>query len=186
MERVFGHGAPYGTYYAIEPATVIFAVPFFATVLRAVPIYSCLIAGSLVASLSPFWLTLADRYWLVAAFVITLSLGESVYMPKVYQYAMEVSPNGNEATYSALGNAPLFAMNFLAGLVSGVLLERFVPETGPKQPAVLWGIVGAVCLTSPLLLVVFRNHVDERKAGDLIDVPQNVDESMLALTLEED
>lgn len=165
MIRIFGKNAPYGRMYSLEPFVVLVAVPIFSTVLSHVPIYNCLVVGTFIAALSPFWMCLADSYVLVALFVCTLSIGESIYSPRVYQYTMHVAGTGSEGVYSALGNAPLFAVNLVASSLSGFLLESFVPEGGTKQqerPEILWGIVGAICLTSPVLLVACRRFVEEK------------------------
>lgn len=97
-----------------------------------------------------------------------------------------VAHTGSEGVYSALGNAPLFATNLLAGGMSGYLLEKFVPEQGIKRPQYLWGTVALVCLTSPLLMAVFRKHVEERDVDecdvDDISAEESGDELKLSLT----
>lgn len=164
MIRIFGKDAPYGSMYSLEPFVVLVAVPIFSTILGHIPIYNCLVVGTLIAALSPFWMCLANAYVLVGLFVCTLSTGESIYSPRVYEYTMHVAGTGSEGVYSALGNAPLFAVNLVASSLSGFLLESFVPEqtTRKKHPEILWGIVGAICLTSPVLLIVLRKFVEEK------------------------
>jgi len=195
MIRIFGKGAPYGAMYSLEPLVVLVAVPVFSTILAHVPIYNCLVVGTFIAALSPFWMCFANRYILVALFVCTLSIGESIYSPRVYQYTMHVAGTGSEGVYSALGNAPLFAVNLVASSLSGYLLESFVPKNSPpskSHPEILWGIVGAICLTSPVLLIALRKFVEEKHQelpthddmhdGDDVGNTRDVDENALSLT----
>lgn len=113
--------------------------------------------GTLVAGVSPFWITLFPNYYGAVLFSITLSIGESIYSPKTYEYAMMVSPKGREGTYSALASAPLFTAKFFVGGLSGVLLGKYC--TGiPAWPDpmscehgdTVWMIIGLVCVTSPI------------------------------------
>ncbi len=52
-------------------------------------------------------------------FVVTLSLGESVWSPRWYDYSMSLAPEGREGIFTALASAPLFA----AKLPTGALLH---------------------------------------------------------------
>ena len=52
--------------------------------------------GTLVAAVSPFWITLTPTYLGAILFTVQLSIGESIYSPKTYEYAMMVSPKGRE------------------------------------------------------------------------------------------
>lgn len=94
-----------------------------------------------------------------------------------------VARTGSEGVYSALGNAPLFATNLVAGTMSGYLLEAFVPEQGVKRPQFLWGTVGALCVTSPLLMALFRRHVEERNDDYEVVLYEDDSDDELALSL---
>ena len=41
--------------------------------------------------------------------VVLLSLGEALWSPRTYDYSMSVAPVGQEAIFTALAAAPLFA-----------------------------------------------------------------------------
>lgn len=171
MVRVFGEKAPFGSFYALEPLIVIFAVPVAGSVLYMGGAFPLIIVGSFIAGMlywlrtnqpepapvgqwrtrfanstcvfyakllclnsctgaSPFWLCLGNKvrnisfrcilfvivfflfgpvptcqhnlysfrffvsscareqYLYVLLFIVTLSLGESIYSPRVYEYTM--------------------------------------------------------------------------------------------------
>jgi hypothetical protein len=106
-------------------------------------------------------------------FSITLSIGESIYSPKTYEYAMMVSPKGREGTYSALASAPLFTAKFFVGGLSGVLLGKYC--TGiPAWPDpmacehgdTVWMIIGLVCITSPIGLYLCERCIRQPYIND--------------------
>ena len=63
---------------------------------------------------------------------VTPLLGEAIWSPSTYNYAMSVAPHGREATFSALATAPLFAAKIPVGLLGGYLLQTYMPE-GDEQ-----------------------------------------------------
>ena len=53
--------------------------------------------------------------WAAALFVLTLSLGESFWSPRWYDYSMSLAPYGREGIFTALASAPLFAAKLPTG-----------------------------------------------------------------------
>ena len=90
--------------------------------------FNMILYGSFVAAASVFWLVLPPGYVGCVLFVVTLSLGESVYSPRFYEYTMLLSPKGREGLYAGLANAPMVVAKVFVGSMSGVLLTAFCPE----------------------------------------------------------
>ena len=163
--RAFGCSAPFGTIYAIKPA--------------------------------PFIVAASQTYAGAVAFVVVLSLGEMLWSPRWYDYTMAMAPAGKEGVFGAMALAPLFAAKLPTGILGGYLLQRYCPGApgpGGDCPAgvsggvsvvgegdaaracdgrSMWGIIGAVTMTSPLLIAAFHpwlrdsgDEVDESGAGD--------------------
>lgn len=166
LVRQFGADAPFGAVYSINPFLVIWLVPTIQLMTRYVDSYNMILWGSFVSALSPFWICVGPHYWTVAMFMITLSIGEAVYSPRVYEYTMEVSGRGQEGLYSSLASAPLFSVKLLVGGMSGWLLETFMPADSPgrRNGGMLWGIVGFTSLTSPLLMILLRGYISPPEA----------------------
>jgi hypothetical protein len=59
--------------------------------------------------------------WAAALFVVTLSLGESFWSPRWYDYSMSLAPHGREGIFTALASAPLFAAKLPTGVHPPVL-----------------------------------------------------------------
>lgn len=70
------------------------------------------LSGSFVSAGSVFFLCLGASYLTSILFVVTLSLGEAVYSPRVYEYTMLLSP---KVVYprSLLGTATATALTVL-------------------------------------------------------------------------
>lgn len=57
-------------------------------------------------------------------FVIQLSLGESIWSPRWYDYSMSVAPEGREGVFTAMASAPLFLGKFVTGILLRVLVSE--------------------------------------------------------------
>jgi len=104
-------------------------------------------------------------YVMIALFVLVLSIGESFYSPRVYEYAAAIAPKGQEASYGALSYVPFLLAKLLIGIFSGESLMRYCPETGPRHPQTLWLIVAVCSLVAPVGLVTLRRFIRMHEVG---------------------
>ena len=58
-------------------------------------------------------------------FVTQLSLGESIWSPRWYDYSMSVAPEGREGVFTAMASAPLFLGKFVTGACSASLMVSY-------------------------------------------------------------
>mmetsp|Transcript_7105 Transcript_7105/g.15176 ORF Transcript_7105/g.15176 Transcript_7105/m.15176 type:complete len:658 (+) Transcript_7105:78-2051(+) len=176
--REFGRGAPFGAVYAINPLLIIFLVPLVGLLTREVGSFDMIVFGSFISGLAPFWICIGNYYWAVAMFMITLSIGEAIYSPRVYEYTMEVAGRGAEGIYTSLASAPLFSVKLITGGMSGWLLQTFCPAYGPRHSRQMWAIIGATSFVSPILMMLLREAIHpsdepaQEETGDLgLDKP---------------
>jgi hypothetical protein len=104
-------------------------------------------------------------YVAILLFITLLSIGESIYSPRLYEYAASIAPQGQEASYMSLSYLPFFLAKLPVALCSGVLLTAFCPETGPRSPATLWLIIGMTTLVAPVGLFTLRRWIQVPEAG---------------------
>lgn len=159
--RTFGANAPKGTLYAINPLMIMLLVPLVQALSTHVANFDMIKWGGWVTAIAPLSLAASVSIPGCVGMVVLLSLGEAVWSPRTYDYTYSVAPDGQEAAFSALASAPLFAAKVPVGLLSGWLLETFCPENGPKRGNVLWGIIALVTLTSPLLITLLESRIRE-------------------------
>eukprot|EP00127_Corallochytrium_limacisporum_P005725 Clim_evm104s210 gene=Clim_evmTU104s210 len=151
----------WGTILSINPLIIIFLVPIVSTLTVNCDHFRMIVTGSFVSSLSMYFLVI-NTVWATLVFVVVLSIGEAVYNPRVYDYTMMVSPDGQEGMYTQLASAPLFLAKFAVGPIGGYCLEEFCP--GPTSaecpnPQAMWFILSSMSMAGAVGLIVFRNYV---------------------------
>jgi hypothetical protein len=104
-------------------------------------------------------------YVMIFLFIALLSVGESIYSPRLYEYAAAIAPKGQEASYMSLSYLPFFLAKLPVAMFSGVLLARFCPETGPRDSAALWLIIALATTIAPLGLFLLRRYIQVPEAG---------------------
>ena len=123
--------------------------------------------GSYISAASVFFLALSTTIWSSCFFMILLSIGEAIWSPRLNDYTVSVSEEGREGTYQALSSAPLFLAKLPVGILSGVLLQKYCPETleegEERHSRTMWLIVGLLTATSPILLTTCWGYVSKKE-----------------------
>jgi MFS family permease len=191
--RELGQGAPIGRLWAINSISIIILVPIVGALTQKVSAYRMVVTGSFITASSVFLMAMPPRWfepvvagplgWLVGhaylglpgevhpyyvmifLYVLLLSLGESIYSPRLYEYAAAIAPKGQEGSYMALSYLPFFFAKLGVGLFSGVLLAHYCPETGPRNSQMLWLIIGLTTMVAPVGLLLLRPFIQVREAG---------------------
>ena len=192
--REMGEGAPIGQLWGmLNPVLIVVLVPLVGMLTGRISSYVMVVVGSAISAASVLilavdpavftgladgWLgDLIGRRWLgvqgavspwyvsIALFAVLLSVGEALWSPRLYEYTAAVAPKGQEASYMSLSLLPYFLAQFGVGMLSGRLLEAYVPEVGARDPATLWVIVAAMAAICPLGLLAFRRWLRVAEAG---------------------
>ena len=191
--RELGNGAPIGQLWALNSILIVFLVPFVGVLTQRLPAYPMAICGSAIAAASVFIMAmpthlfqpLADGWlghavaqvWLgvkgpvnpyyvmIFLFVLLLSIGEAIYSPRLYEYAAAIAPKGQEASYMALSQVPMFLAKFSMASFSGVLLAQFCPATGPRHSEILWLIIALSTTVAPVGLFALQRYIRVHEAG---------------------
>jgi hypothetical protein len=104
-------------------------------------------------------------YAAVIVFIVVQAVGEAIWAPLFLRYSCEFTPQGREGVYFGLVSIVLFLGKLLGGL-SGELMQHYCPARGAcAQGYMVWLIVGCVCLSTPLLLLVSCHWTWLRAAG---------------------
>ena len=191
--RELGEGAPIGALWSLNPIIILFLVPLVGVLTQRIPAYSMAIWGSLVAASSVFIMAMPPRlflplarswpghliahtwlgvqgpvnpyYVMIFLFVVLLSVGEAIYSPRLYEYAAAIAPKGQEASYMALSQVPMFLAKLPMASLSGVLLAQFCPATGPRHSNILWLLIACTTMVAPIGLFTFRRFIRVHEAG---------------------
>ncbi|MAE29914.1 MAG: hypothetical protein CMJ87_13180 [Planctomycetes bacterium] len=149
-----------GKLYSINPIIIIFLVPVVTAITGRMKAYMVIVVGAFVSAASVLFLSLGEAITLIVLFQVTLSLGEALWSPRLYDYTATVAPPGKEASYMALSKVPMFFAKVAAGPATGILLASLCPETGVRNTELMWLIVGISTLLSPVTLVLARRWLD--------------------------
>mmetsp|Transcript_5383 Transcript_5383/g.14452 ORF Transcript_5383/g.14452 Transcript_5383/m.14452 type:complete len:189 (-) Transcript_5383:262-828(-) len=128
-----------------------------------------IVIGSFISGLAPFWICFGNFYWAVAAFMMTLSLGEAIYSPRVYEYTMEVAGRGAEGIYTSLASAPLFSVKLIVGGMSGWLLQKYCPAKGHRRSREMWAIIGFTSFVAPVLMWLLREVIHPSDPDEVVE-----------------
>jgi len=162
MMREFGENTPKGTIYSINPALIIVLVPLVTAATSDVDPLLMIHHGTYISAASVLFLAFSTSIWACVMFVVTLSIGEAVWSPRLYDYTMSIAKEGREGTYMALSSAPLFLVKLPVGMMSGYLLQKYCPEEGPRNSQMMWRIIGAITASSPILLTLLWGYVSKK------------------------
>jgi MFS family permease len=160
--RERGEAFPYASVWALNAWLIIPLAPLGTALTRNRRPFDVLLFGAFISSLSPFVLCLGSTMPFQIAMVLTLTIGEALWSPRVYEYNLSIAPRGREATYVSLAALPYFLAKGLVGPTSGYLLSAFVPAEGPRQPAIMWAIIGALTMLGPVGIFLGRGWLDAK------------------------
>jgi dipeptide/tripeptide permease len=165
MERI-GHKEWTGRLYSINPLIIVFLVPVMTAITGRMRAYTVILVGSFVSAASVFFLGLGESIALIVLYQITLSLGEALYSPRLYDYTATIAPKGRESSYMAYSKAPMFFAKVAAGPLTGILLARLCPAEGARNTELMWVLVGLSTMVSPVALLLGRRWLDvEPRSG---------------------
>lgn len=192
--RELGEGAPFAQLTGVlNSLLIVVLVPICGVLTQRFTAYRMVALGSLISSLSVFFIAmppawfqpLADGWmgsliahsWLgvqgpvnpyyisIFLFIVFLSIGEALWSPRLYEYAAAIAPKGQEASYMSLSMLPYFGAKFLVGGSSGFLLDQYCPAEGPRDSGTMWLIIACTALITPIGAFVFRKYLQVHEEG---------------------
>lgn len=161
--REFGSDFDFASYWAINPAMIILLTPLATAFTRRRSAFTSIVAGAFLSAVSVLFMAVSTTVAASVAFIVTLSLGEVLWSPRLYEYTATIAPKGREASYMGLSQLPMFLAKPFVGFLSGYLLAGYCPTTGPRESTLMWAIIGAMTLVGPVMLVLLRRVIEGPK-----------------------
>lgn len=158
--REFGRDFNFGFIWSINPAMIIVLTPVVTALTRQRSAFVCIVAGSLITAASVFFMAASTTVAASVAFVVLLSIGEALWSPRLYEYTAMIAPRGKEATYMGLSSLPMFLAKMVVGGMSGWMLAKWCPETGPRQSQLMWLVIGMLTLAGPMAILALRRVIE--------------------------
>ena len=157
---------------AIHSVTMIVGVFSLTTLTYSYSSYSLIIVGAAIGSLGSSLLIFSNELWAIVLFVIAISIGESIWVPRLLDYTYSIAPKGQEGIYLAISNCPFYFGMILTGITSGTLLKLFCPNTEVQETNanekcyMIWEFVFLGSIWIPAALFAFRNRLEEQISYD--------------------
>ena len=162
LERAFEGGFVgdnFEIFSNMNPILIFIAVPMITALTQKKKVYNMMIIGTLVMAIPAFLLALGTSLPLLLGYLVIMTIGEAMWQPRFLQYAAEIAPEGRTGAYMGVAQFPWFLTKMLVPLYSGIMLQRYVPAEGPRNPETMWLIFACIAMTSTLMLVVAKGWV---------------------------
>ncbi|OMJ95357.1 hypothetical protein SteCoe_1264 [Stentor coeruleus] len=161
MYRDMGDDSNYGFMIVLNQVIIIITLPLFSYLIYFYAAYDIFIIGGSIAVISVLPFIYGANYYTIVSYIVLSSLAESLYSPRLVEYAFEVSPKGKEGIMIALVGLITILGTILSGIVGGILLGDFCPEDGQRHCWLMWLIIGVIPLPGLLVLFLARKYLEE-------------------------
>lgn len=150
------------TFSNINPIIVFIAAPMIAALTARANVYKMMIIGTAVMALPTFLLVTGQHPVTFLAFVLIMSIGESMWQPRFLQHVAQIAPKERVGAYIGIAQLPWFLTKFIVGLYVGHFMQMYMPDpsTAPdvvQHPEQMWFIFACVAVISPVALFLARH-----------------------------
>ena len=121
--------------------------------------------GTLVMAVPTFLLVLGPSPWVLFAYIVFMTVGESMWQPRFYHFISEMAPPGRTGAYIGIGQFPWFLTKVLTGFYAGWFLKHYCPAKGPQHTSMMWLIYACIAMVSPIALLLARRWLRTGSAG---------------------
>jgi dipeptide/tripeptide permease len=146
----------------VDALGIIFlSVPATALMKRVRPIRA-MAGGFAVASASWLVITFTRSWQGVVVAMLLFALGESMQAPRFYQYVADLAPEGQTGTYMGFAFLPVAIGAFVAGHLSGYLIEHYLKGANPGG---MWTLLSAIGFGATVAMLLYDRFLAPRKAA---------------------
>lgn len=176
--RTYGPNAPFELILAINPIVEMIGTPMMTGLLIQynVSLKHTFLYGAFLSGVSVFALAIWESYFGAVFFVLLLSLGDTIWSPKLYEFSTMAAAEGKEGMFLAITMAPMYLAALPVGLLSGWALKHWCPkDSTPDQrhSQLMWFVIGLTSFASPLALFFLQHKLirpeDEELEGKTAD-----------------
>lgn len=159
MVRVQGDKAHFGIMLTIHSITMLLGVFFLTTLTYSYGSYDLIILGGMIGAGGSSLLVFQSETWSFIIFVVAISIGESIWVPRLLDYTYSIAPEGQEGIYLAMSNCPFYFGMIITGATSGLMLDDFCPKSDTDQCYLIWVVVFFTSIFIPILLFLLKSII---------------------------
>ena len=158
MKNNIENGTHFGLVMVIHQIILLVATPLFTYLVFYLDKYTILMIGTFVTSISPLVLYFESSYLGVILFVSLISIGESIYAPRLTDYTIEIAPVGAEAIFLGIAATPNSLSLIVTGISGGFLMEAYCDTIEQCQNIWIW--ISAYAVTAVFLMYALRRYIE--------------------------
>lgn len=143
----------------MNPILIFVIVPIITALTFRKNVYNMMIIGTAVMAAPTFLLGVSTSLPALLGYLLIMTVGEAMWQPRFLQYAAEIAPEGRTGAYMGVAQFPWFLTKMLVPLYSGIMMQRYVPAEGTRDPETMWLIFACIASTSTILLVLARGWI---------------------------
>ncbi len=163
ITRHISETAPMAFIVAINPGMIIlFQMPVAWAVRKMKPI-STMALGMAVSTVAMLMLGLMPTLAGACIAIGIFALGEMTFAPRFLDYVAGMAPSGKVGLYLGYSYMRSFFANIIGGPLSGLLVARYIPETGHREPYKMWFIFAIIGVAALIALFMYNKFVGERE-----------------------
>ena len=148
--RTQGNNAHFGIMLSVHSISMIFGLVTLTVLTYYFESFDLICMGALLGSLGCISAIFSNDIIAFFILVIFISIGESIWVPRLLDYTFKVAPEGKEGIYLAISNCPFYFGMILTGTESGWLFDWYCSKNGEESCYYIWLFVFA----SSFLIVV--------------------------------
>lgn len=141
---------------------ILITVPMAALAKKLSPLVAMTL-GFVLASACWFIMGTFPTLTMCVAAIVVFALGEALQAPRFYEYVADLAPKEQVGTYMGFAFLPIAIGTFIAGAISGKLVNHYINGPGRDAPQHMWYVVGAIGVGSTILMALYDRLVIRRR-----------------------
>ena len=146
---------PWATFMTINPVLITLCTYHFNDYfVERMQYMHRFIVGSAIASISLLSMSIYMSYATVIIHIIVMSVGEMIWSSSLIALAQKLAPAKYIGVWTAVAMIPMMGAKFFSGWFSGILLDKFCPDSSNCHASELWAFSMAMSLVCPIGLFI--------------------------------
>ncbi len=88
--------------------------------------------------------------------IMTFALGEMTFQPRFLEYVASIAPKDKIGLYLGFAHIKVAVGSFLGGWIAGMLVSKYCPVEGVRNPLMLWGSFAVIGLISLFAFFIYQ------------------------------
>ena len=143
----------------LNPILIFILTPMVTALTSKKDTYNMMIIGTFVMASPTFILALGPSFETLMAYLIIMTLGETMWQPRFLQWVAEIAPKNMTGIYMGIGQFPWFLTKVITSLYSGWFLMNYCPSDAlpaDMNTETMWFIYGCIAIISPIGLLLAK------------------------------